>query len=133
MYLVGGRIRTALTNMVYKKALRLSTTSRKAASVGEMTNLIAVNAQLFLTIIPFLNMLWSSPLQIIICMYMLWRYLGIAAFAGLGTTLLFFPLNVFATNMNKKLSVLKLEKQDLRIKVLNEILSGIKVIKVCLF
>ena len=129
MYLVGGRIRTALVNMVYKKSLRLSTTSRKAASAGEMTNLIAVNAQLFITIIPFLNMIWSSPLQIILCIYMLWRYLGIAAFAGLATTIIFIPLNVFATNKNKILSVKKLEKQDLRIKILNEILGGIKVIK----
>lgn len=107
----------------------MSTTSRKAASAGEMTNLIAVNAQLFITIIPYLNMIWSSPLQIILCIYMLWRYLGIAAFAGLATTIIFIPLNVFATNKNKILSVKKLNMQDQRIKILNEILGGIKVIK----
>ena len=82
MYLVGTRIRTALVSLIYKKSLRLSTTSRKTATVGEMTNLIAVNAQLFLTIVPFFNNLWSSPIQIVICIYMLWQYLGIAAIAG---------------------------------------------------
>jgi ABC-type multidrug transport system fused ATPase/permease subunit len=129
MNLVGARARTALVSMIYKKSLRLSTSSRRYSTVGEMTNLIAVNAQLFLSIVPFLNMLWSSPLQIVICIYMLWRYLGIAAFAGLATTIIFIPLNVFATDLNKKLSVKKLKNQDLRIKVINEILSGIKVIK----
>jgi ATP-binding cassette subfamily C (CFTR/MRP) protein 1 len=129
MYLVGARVRTALVNMIYRKSLRLSTTSRKVATVGEMTNLISVNAQLFLTLIQFLNMLWSSPFQIVICIYLLWRYLGIAAFAGLATTIIFIPLNVFATDLNKKFSVKKLNNQDLRIKVLNEMLAGIKVIK----
>ncbi|RNA37460.1 multidrug resistance-associated 1 isoform X3, partial [Brachionus plicatilis] len=129
MYLVGTRIRTALVNMIYKKSLRLSPTARNACSVGNINNLVAVNAQLFLTLIPFLNMIWSSPLQIIICIYMLWRYLGIGAFAGLATTVIFIPLNGFATNLNKKLSVKKLNNQDLRLKIINEILAGIKVIK----
>nr|QBP17584.1 ABCC1-X8-like protein [Brachionus rotundiformis]QNH67883.1 ATP-binding cassette transporter subfamily C member 1 X8 [Brachionus rotundiformis] len=129
MYLVGTRIRTALVNMIYKKSLKLSPTARNACSVGNINNLVAVNAQLFLTLIPFLNMIWSSPLQIIICIYMLWRYLGIGAFAGLATTVIFIPLNGFATNLNKKLSVKKLNNQDMRLKIINEILAGIKVIK----
>jgi hypothetical protein len=32
--------------------------------------------------VPFFNNLWSSPIQIVICIYMLWQYLGIAAIAG---------------------------------------------------
>lgn len=94
-----------------------------------MTNLVAVNAQLFLTITAFLNMLWSSPFQIVICIYMLWRYLGIAAIAGLATTIIFIPLNVIAANLNKTLNVKKLTNQDLRLKLINELLNGIKVIK----
>jgi len=127
-YLVGARIRTALVNLIYKKTFRLSTQSRNA-STGTITNLVAVNAQLFLTITAFLNMLWSSPLQIVICMYMLWYYLGIAAIAGLATTIIFIPLNVIAANLNKTLSVKKLESQDMRLKLLTEMLNGIKVIK----
>jgi len=74
-------------------------------------------------------MLWSSPLQIIICIYILWRYLGIAAFAGFASILLFIPLNYIAANKSKKLCVKKLKNQDSRLKVMNEILAGIKVIK----
>ncbi len=129
MYLVGARIRTALILMIYKKSLRLSASSRKTSTIGEMTNLVAINAQLFQNLTPYLNMLWSSPLQIIICIYILWRYLGIAAFAGFATTLLFIPFNYIAANKSKKLTQKKLKNQDLRLKVMNEILAGIKVIK----
>lgn len=60
---------------------------------------------------------------------MLWHYLGIAAIAGLATTIIFIPLNVIAANLNKTLSVKKLESQDMRLKLLTEMLNGIKVIK----
>ncbi len=107
----------------------MSATSKKSSTVGEMTNLITQDAQMFQNFTPFLNMIWSSPLQIIICIYILWRYLGIAAFAGFATTIIFIPLNVFTANQSKKLCAKKLKSQDLRLKILNEILSGIKVIK----
>ena len=45
MFIVGARIRTSIMNIVYKKSLRLSTTARKQATVGEMTNLVSINAQ----------------------------------------------------------------------------------------
>ncbi len=89
-----------------------------------MTNLISVNAQMFQNMTPFLNMVWSSPLQIVICIYILWRYLGIAAFAGFATTIVFIPLNVFTAKKSKRLCDKKLKAQDLRLKILNEILSG---------
>jgi len=129
MYLVGQRMRTALILLIYKKSLRLSATAKKSSTVGEMTNLISVNAQMFQNFTPFLNMAWSSPLQIIICIYILWRYLGIAAFAGFATTIIFIPLNVITAKKSKKLWDKKLKSQDLRLKMLNEILNGIKVIK----
>lgn len=129
MYLVGQRMRTALILLIYKKSLRLSPTAKKSSTAGEMTNLISINAQMFQNFTPFLNMIWSSPLQIVICIYILWRYLGIAAFAGFATTIIFIPLNVFTAKKSKKLCDKKLKSQDHRLKILNEILSGIKVIK----
>lgn len=45
MFIVGARIRTSVMNIVYKKSLRLSTSARKQATVGEMTNLVSINAQ----------------------------------------------------------------------------------------
>lgn len=48
MFLVGLRIRTALISSIYKKALRLSNAARKDSTVGEIVNLMAVDAQRYL-------------------------------------------------------------------------------------
>lgn len=45
MFLVGLRIRTALISTIYRKALRLSNNARKESTVGEIVNLMSVDAQ----------------------------------------------------------------------------------------
>lgn len=94
MFIVGTRIRTALMNIIYKKSLKLSTSARKMATVGEMTNLLAVNAQSFADLTTYLNIIWSAPFQIIICVIGLWKYLGVACLFGVSTMIIFIPLNL---------------------------------------
>lgn len=94
-----------------------------------MVNLIAVDTQMLVGLMVYVNMLWSGPLQIIVSTYMLWRYLGVSALAGLATMIIFVPINVLITMITKKLKRNKLKIQDSRIKTTNEVLNGIKVIK----
>ena len=107
----------------------MSTSARKQATIGEMTNLIAVNAQTVGDLTTYLNVLWSSPFQITIAIYMLVQYLGVAALLGVATMIIFIPINLILVNRVKKLQTAKLKIQDSRIKMMNEILSGMKVIK----
>ncbi len=60
---------------------------------------------------------------------MLWQYLGVASLAGLATMVTFIPINAWLSNKSKVLQAQKLKFQDSRIKLLNEILNGIKVLK----
>lgn len=48
MFLVGLRIRTALISAIFRKALVMSNTARKESTVGEIVNLMAVDAQRFM-------------------------------------------------------------------------------------
>ena len=77
----------------------------------------------------YINILWSSPLQIAIAIYMLYNYLGVAALIGVATMIFFIPVNLLLANRSKKLQTKKLKIQDSRIKMMNEILSGMKVLK----
>ncbi len=116
-------------NIVYKKSLRLSTTARKQATVGEMTNLVSINAQTFAELTTYLNILWSAPLQITICVFMLWQYLGVASLIGVSISFILIPLNIVISKKIREEQMRKQKTQDSRIKMMNEILSGIKVLK----
>ena len=129
MAVVGGRIRTSLMNLIYEKSLHLSSNSRRLTSVGEMSNLISVDSQTFVDFILYSSYIWSGPIQILICIFLLWQYLGVATLAGLAVMILSIPLNAYLSERERKLSVKKLKFQDSRIKMISELLNGIRVIK----
>lgn len=61
---VGMHIRAVLVSAVYTKALRLSNSVRRNKTMGEIVNLMAVDVQRFMDMIPYLIMLQSAPLQV---------------------------------------------------------------------
>ncbi|XP_030238826.1 multidrug resistance-associated protein 1 isoform X11 [Drosophila navojoa] len=129
MFIVGLRIRTALINCIYRKALRISNAARKSSTVGEIVNLMAVDAQRFMDLTTYLNMLWSAPLQIALALYFLWQQLGPSVLAGLAVMIIMIPLNGFIASRIKTYQIRQMKYKDERVKLMNEVLSGIKVLK----
>lgn len=127
MFLVGLRIRTAIIGAVYKKALIMSNSARKESTVGEIVNLMAVDAQRFMDLTAYINMIWSAPLQIALALYFLWDILGPSVLAGLAVMIILIPVNGFIANKIKTLQIRQMKNKDERVKLMNEILSGIKV------
>ncbi|XP_061382589.1 multidrug resistance-associated protein 1 isoform X3 [Danaus plexippus] len=129
MYLVGMRIRTALTSAVYRKSMRISNSARKETTVGEIVNLMAVDAQRFVELTAYLNMIWSAPLQIALALYFLWGILGPSVLAGLAVMIVLIPVNGLIANRVKTLQIRQMKYKDERVKLMNEVLNGIKVLK----
>ncbi|XP_076766694.1 multidrug-Resistance like Protein 1 isoform X1 [Xylocopa sonorina] len=129
MFLVGLRIRTALIAAIYRKALRMSNAARKESTVGEIVNLMSVDAQRFMDLTAYINMIWSAPLQIVLALYFLWDILGPAVLAGLAVLLILIPINVLITNRVKTLQIRQMKFKDERVKLMNEVLNGMKVLK----
>ncbi|ESO03679.1 hypothetical protein HELRODRAFT_157076 [Helobdella robusta] len=125
----GMRMKGCIIALVYKKALTMSSQSRKRTTVGEITNLISVDSQRLQDSIEYSYALWSSPLQICLCLYLLYGILGVSVFVGIGILVLFVPINWWVTSKQGSVEVTQMGIKDERIKLMNEILNGIKVIK----
>ncbi|XP_049538576.1 multidrug resistance-associated protein 1 isoform X1 [Anopheles darlingi] len=129
MFFVGLRIRTALISAIYRKALIISNSARKTSTVGEIVNLMAVDAQRFMDLTTYINMIWSAPLQIALALFFLWQILGPSVLAGLAVMIILIPVNGVIANMIKTLQIKQMKNKDERVKLMNEVLSGIKVLK----
>ncbi|XP_034949722.1 multidrug resistance-associated protein 1 isoform X2 [Chelonus insularis] len=129
MFIVGMRMRTALVASIYRKALRMSNAARKESTVGEIVNLMSVDAQRFMDLMPYINMIWSAPLQILLALYFLWKQLGPSVFAGLAVMIILIPVNAVIANKVKTLQIRQMKCKDERVKLMNEVLNGIKVLK----
>ena len=126
---LGIKVRTALVAAVYRKSLRLSNSAKSESTTGEIVNLMAVDAQRFFDISWSINYVWSAPLQIGLSLYFLWQELGISVLGGVGAMVIMIPINGYLTSVSKRLQEKQMKFKDERVKAMNEILSGIKVLK----
>nr|AAN65348.1 multidrug resistance protein 1A [Macaca fascicularis] len=128
-FVSGMRIKTAVIGAVYRKALVITNAARKSSTVGEIVNLMSVDAQRFMDLATYINMIWSAPLQVILALYLLWRNLGPPILAGVAVMVLMVPVNAVMAMKTKTYQVAHMKSKDNRIKLMNEILNGIKVLK----
>uniref|UniRef100_A0A3Q3L1J3 ATP-binding cassette, sub-family C (CFTR/MRP), member 2 n=1 Tax=Mastacembelus armatus TaxID=205130 RepID=A0A3Q3L1J3_9TELE len=128
-FVLGMKVRTAIMAAVYKKALVVSNDTRKESTVGETVNLMSADAQRFNDVTNFIHLLWSCPLQIILSIVFLWIELGPSVLAGLAVMGLMVPINGLLATKARKLQVENMKFKDKRLKIMNEILNGIKILK----
>lgn len=128
-YRVGLRLRSSVVTSVYQKALTISTASLNRKSSGEITNLMSVDSTRLQELTPYLHAVWYSFFQVALAMYFLWIELGPACLAGLATIILSIPITGFVSRYMKKQQQVISAIRDERIKVTNEILGGMKVVK----
>ena len=95
--------------------------------MGEIVNLMSVDAQRFVDLMIHLHMLWSAPLQIILSLVFLYLTMGPSIFAGFAVMILMIPLNASVAGISRKMQVKQMGFKDSRIKLVNEVLNGIKV------
>ncbi|XP_014414041.2 multidrug resistance-associated protein 1 isoform X2 [Camelus ferus] len=127
--LASAKIKTAVIGLIYKKALLLSNASRKKFSTGEIINLMSADAQQLMDLTANVNLLWSAPFQILMAMSLIWQELGPAVLAGVAVLVFVIPLNAFVATRMKQLKKSKMRNKDKQIRLLYEILHGIKILK----
>uniref|UniRef100_A0A8C4VG24 ABC-type glutathione-S-conjugate transporter n=1 Tax=Falco tinnunculus TaxID=100819 RepID=A0A8C4VG24_FALTI len=120
---LGLRLKTAVTGLVYRKV------SLKTATVGEIVNLVSVDVQKLMDLIIYFNGTWLAPIRIIICFVFLWQLLGPSALASIAVFLFLLPLNFVITKKRSQFQETQMTHKDERAKLINAVLSNIKVIK----
>jgi len=130
LFRIGMHVKSGVIGLVYRKALRVSSSALADMGTGKVQNLQSNDASKIWGLPTYLHVIWSAPLQIVIIMIMLTRLLHVVpALAGLGVTIVMVPMGAV---LGKKLARLRKElvkRTDERIKCVSEVLSGIKAIK----
>ena len=123
------RVRTALISAICRKSLKLASSARQKYTSGEITNLVSVDTQRINDGLEYVGNLWGAPLQVVIGMWLVYREVGTAALIGSIGLLILVPLNLIGGKFVEKLETKQLAAKDSRLKLMSEILNGIKVLK----
>uniref|UniRef100_A0A669E2P6 Multidrug resistance-associated protein 4 n=1 Tax=Oreochromis niloticus TaxID=8128 RepID=A0A669E2P6_ORENI len=125
----GMRIRVAMCHMIYRKALRLSAESMGQTTTGQIVNLLSNDVNRFDEITLNLHYLWVGPLQAAVIIVFLWYEIGASCLGGVAAIALMMPIQTWFGKLfgifRSKTAVLT----DNRIRIMNEVVSGIRIIK----
>lgn len=160
-------LKSAMMNLIYVKAMRLSNKAKNKMSSGQIVNLMSVDADHFSDFAPFFGrtflcishraftsfqlknfqttlfianyrthlaltiaaFIWSSPIQIVIGFYLLHQQLGNGVFLGgliIASTMV---MQYFLSKLRNRWFEGLMKVKDVRIKYTNEMLTGMKFVK----
>ncbi|KAK6202985.1 P-loop containing nucleoside triphosphate hydrolase protein [Scheffersomyces amazonensis] len=126
---VGLGCRSSLTSLIYQKSLKLSAESKLKTSSGDIINLMSVDVNRIQNVTQNLSIIFLAPLDIILCIASLWPLLGKSVISGIVIMFLLVPFNSIIVRYSRKLNKHQMKLKDNRSRIVNEILSSIKSIK----
>ncbi|XP_018621028.2 ATP-binding cassette sub-family C member 8 isoform X1 [Scleropages formosus] len=127
----GINLRGAMQTKIYNKIMRLCTSNM---SMGEMTagqicNLVAIDTNQLMWFFFLCPNLWAMPVQIIVGVILLYYLLGISALIGATVITVLAPVQYFVATKLSEAQKSTLEYSSERLKKTNELLRGIKLLK----
>lgn len=125
----GMRLRVAMCHMIYRKALRLSNSAMGKTTTGQIVNLLSNDVNKFDQVTIFLHFLWAGPLQAIAVTVLLWMEIGISCLAGMAVLVILLPLQSCLGKLFSSLRSKTAAFTDARIRTMNEVITGMRIIK----
>ncbi|XP_066540491.1 ATP-binding cassette sub-family C member 8 [Hoplias malabaricus] len=127
----GIKLRGAIQCKVYNKIMRLctSTISKGEVTVSQVCNLVARDTNQLMWFFFLCPNLWAMPVQITIGVILLYYFLGVSALIGAAVITVLAPMQYFVATQLSLAQKSTLEYSSERLKKTNELLRGIKLLK----
>ncbi|KAL9237370.1 hypothetical protein vseg_011927 [Gypsophila vaccaria] len=127
--IIGIKIKSLLSTLIYKKQLRLSSDARKTHSGGEIMSYVTVDAHRIGEFPFWFHQIWTTTLQICIAIAILIHLVGVATIASV-VVLIFTVLgNIPMAKLQHKFQTNLMAAQDERLKACSEALVNMKILK----
>ncbi|KAI0068112.1 P-loop containing nucleoside triphosphate hydrolase protein [Artomyces pyxidatus] len=98
-------------------------------TLGKINNLVTTDLSNLTDGRDILLLVVNVPLQLAMCTWFLYTYLGWSTFVGMGTMILLFPIPGKVTQMMQKVQKEAMKKTDARVQTVTETMSVIRMVK----
>jgi len=110
--------------------MSLDNVGRLSTNNGNIISLVSNDSLIALEFTRFFNQAWTAPFVLVAGIIYIEVLVGVSVWAGLSVLVLFVPYSIWQGKIQAKVQSTKMQKTDSRVKVTNEALLGIKVVKV---
>ncbi|CAH2099918.1 unnamed protein product [Euphydryas editha] len=126
----GMKVRIAACSLIYRKVMRMSSGALAQTTAGQVVNLLSNDVNRFDYAFIYTHFIWLLPLQVVLVCYLIYIRIGYAAIIGVvGIVLQTIPVQSYMSKLAAKLRMKTAYKTDERVRIMDEIISGMQVIK----
>ncbi|KAF8778438.1 Multidrug resistance-associated protein 1 like [Argiope bruennichi] len=129
MSISGIQFQSALMGAIFRKNLTMANSARKDYNSGTLMSLLTVDVKRIQWFTMQFAALLIVPFKIALIIYVMWQYIGVSTLAGVAVIVVLFPFSYFVSRIGWKYNDKQMEVKDFRLKLMNEILNGIKILK----
>ena len=124
------RLRQALVGILFSKVCKLSQGTKASYSQGKITNMMSSDVDRLRMSVRRVNDLWLIPMRFCLALYFVVAILGtVPALSGLGVMIVLIPITKKFVKKLRKYQKDILKYTDQRVKITQEVMSGIRIIK----
>ncbi|XP_072936015.1 ATP-binding cassette sub-family C member 4-like [Epargyreus clarus] len=126
----GMKVRIAACSLIYRKVMRMSSGALAQTTAGQVVNLLSNDVNRFDYAFIYTHFIWLLPLQVVLVCYLIYIKIGYAAIVGvIGIVLQTIPVQSYMSKLAARLRMKTACKTDERVRIMDEIISGMQVIK----
>ncbi|XP_075236424.1 ATP-binding cassette sub-family C member 4-like [Lycorma delicatula] len=126
---IGMKVRVACVSLVYRKCLKLGRTALGDISPGQVVNLVSNDVSRFEFVTITCHYMWSAPLLAAIIAVILFTEIRWAGLIGILVVFIVVPLLSYVGSLTSKYRLRIALKTDERVRLTDEVINGIQVIK----
>lgn len=126
---LGLQCKMYLYTRIYGKATQLNTSEMNQFNMGEIVNFMSTDSDRIVNFFQSFHAFWSLPAQIAIVLYLLYQQIGLTFLTGVAFAIILIPINKVIASKIGTLSQEMMLYKDERVKLISEIIYGIRTIK----
>ncbi|UJR34945.1 hypothetical protein I4U23_027723 [Adineta vaga] len=123
------KMRIAYSGIIFRKVLHLSNHSAYSFSSGSIVSLMANDSGQIEMALYFINYLWITPFEMILVVICFWKFIRYMIFIAICYAFLLFFVQAFCSRLILYVRTRILRATDERVKIINEIIKSIRIIK----
>ncbi|KAF2881309.1 hypothetical protein ILUMI_24865 [Ignelater luminosus] len=123
------KVKIAICTLIYRKSLRLNSFFTSKIASGQAVTLITKDVNIFDFTLFLIHKLLVGTVQIIIMIYIMYAQIGVSALIGAGVMVAFIPIQMCLGTRIIKYRLKTAETTDNRVRITQEILTAIRIIK----
>ena len=128
-FATGMKVRLATCSVIYRKSLKLSSTALGNTSVGKVVNLLSNDVSRFDIVTVFIHSMWLAPLLTVIIGILLYNEVGVPGIIGMIVIAIVTPIQSYTGKLSSIFRLKTALRTDERVRLMDEIINGIQVIK----